>query len=121
MRLIHLVLILFILCCNYGFSQIVSIDNSIPLTELIENYLADGCVEISNVNSSINGSADGFPSFGAFQRADSNFPLSNGIIISTGKLKKRNIVHRQHFLAFEKLFSWNFFKGANDSEIFEEF
>ncbi|WP_298236793.1 T9SS type B sorting domain-containing protein [uncultured Algibacter sp.] len=69
---------------NLMFSQQITVDNSIPLQQLIENNLADGCVEISNVNSTINGSTDGFTSYGAFQRGSSNFPLNNGIVLSTG-------------------------------------
>ena len=77
-------LILLIIGFNFTFSQQITVDNSIPLQQLIENNLADGCVEISNISSSINGNVDGFTSYGAFQSASSNFPLNNGIVISTG-------------------------------------
>lgn len=69
---------------NALFSQQISIDNNIPLQQLVENNLANGCVEISNVTSSVNGSVDGITSYGAFQSGSSNFPLSNGIVLSTG-------------------------------------
>lgn len=83
---LHLNFIITIIICSvkFAFSQQVTIDNSIPLQQLIENNLTDGCVEISNVSSSVNGSADGFPSYGAFQQAGSSFPLSDGIVLSTG-------------------------------------
>ncbi|RED44950.1 T9SS type B sorting domain-containing protein [Seonamhaeicola aphaedonensis] len=81
---INFAAILLFLGVNIIFSQQVSINNNIPLQSLIENNLANGCVEISNVSSSINGSSDGFTSYGAFQRSGSNFPLENGIVLSTG-------------------------------------
>ncbi|MFL1013402.1 choice-of-anchor L domain-containing protein [Flavisericum labens] len=78
------VFILLIFSFNTLFSQQVTIDNSVPLQDLIENNLANSCVEISNVSSSINGSLDGIGSFGSFEGSGTNFPLSNGIVISTG-------------------------------------
>ncbi|TWO32672.1 T9SS type B sorting domain-containing protein [Seonamhaeicola sediminis] len=81
---INFAVILLFFGVNMMFSQQVSINNTIPLQNLIENNLADGCVQISNISSSVNGGSDGFTSYGAFQRAGSNFPLENGIVISTG-------------------------------------
>jgi len=60
------------------------VDNSQTVQTLIENNLAEGCVEITNISSSINGSVNGFSSFGYFERANSNFPFENGIMLSTG-------------------------------------
>ncbi|WP_345006565.1 choice-of-anchor L domain-containing protein [Snuella lapsa] len=84
MRSIRLILIICICCYNITLSQQITVDNNIPAQDLIENNFADGCVEISNVTSSLNGTSDGFSSFGAFQRGSSNFPLNNGIVLSTG-------------------------------------
>lgn len=72
--------------CGYNlvFSQQINIDNTIPLKTLVEQHLSSGCIEFSNVSSSVNGSAEGFNSYGAFTRANSTFPLTNGIVISTG-------------------------------------
>ncbi|MBJ6369721.1 T9SS type B sorting domain-containing protein [Snuella sedimenti] len=84
MRSIRLILITCICCYNVALSQQITVDNNIPVQDLIENNLADGCVEISNVTSSLNGSTDGFSSFGSFQRGNSNFPLSSGILLTTG-------------------------------------
>ncbi|WP_353779307.1 choice-of-anchor L domain-containing protein [Winogradskyella sp. 3972H.M.0a.05] len=66
------------------FPQQVSIDNSVSAQDLVQNHLIQGCVEVSNISSSVNGSVDGFGSFGYFDRSNSNFPFENGIILSTG-------------------------------------
>lgn len=84
MRFIYLTIIACVCSCNFVIAQLITIDNTIPVEDLIENNLANNCVDISNVTSSLNGSVNGFSSFGSFQSAGSNFPLSSGIILSTG-------------------------------------
>lgn len=79
--------ILFVLCCagNFVFSQQISVDSSVGLQQLIEdNLVQNSCVEISNISSSINGNSFGLPSYAYFDRAGSNFPFENGIMLSTG-------------------------------------
>ena len=76
--------IILLCCCNFAFSQQVTIDNSISVQELIEDHLVEGCVQVSNITSTVNGNVDGFSSFGFFQRASSNFPFENGIVLATG-------------------------------------
>lgn len=66
------------------FSQQILVDNSVSLQPLIENNLVDGCVDITNITSAVNGIPHGLPSYGYFQRASSNFPFENGIMLSTG-------------------------------------
>lgn len=70
--------------CNQVFSQQITVDNTLTEQQLIENTLTEGCVEITNINSQVNGSVNGFGSFGYFESASSNFPFENGIILSTG-------------------------------------
>ena len=70
--------------CNLTFSQQITIDNSFTAQQLIENNLVQGCVETSNITSQVNGSVNGFSSFGYFERGASNFPFANGIMLSTG-------------------------------------
>ena len=84
MRITYFISLVFLLLCNSVFSQRISIDNSQTVQTLIENNLAEGCVEITNISSSINGSVNGFSSFGYFERANTNFPFENGIMLSTG-------------------------------------
>ena len=66
------------------FSQQITVDDTVDLQSLIEDNLVDGCVNISNITSSVNGITYGLPSYGYFQRAGSNFPFENGIILATG-------------------------------------
>jgi gliding motility-associated-like protein len=81
---IYILLIISLICINSVFSQKILVDNTISVQELIENNLVEGCVEVSNISSSVNGDVNGFSSFGFFERANSNFPFQNGIVISTG-------------------------------------
>ena len=66
------------------YAQVISVDNNRTPQQLIENNLIQGCVEVSNINSQINGSVNGLGSFGYFERDLSNFPFDNGIVLSTG-------------------------------------
>ena len=70
--------------CSIVCAQTVAIDTSISVDELIELHLFEGCIEVSNVSSTINGSASGLTSFGTFSKSTSNFPFDNGIVLSTG-------------------------------------
>ncbi len=83
-RLTYLIVLICLCAINTSIAQIVAVDNNISAHALIQNNLAEGCVEISNISSSINGSINGFSSFGYFERGTSNFPFENGIMLSTG-------------------------------------
>ena len=82
--------LLFLLTIScFGFSQIVicqqiTVDNTISAQQLIQNNLVQGCVEVTNITSSVNGLVNNLNSFGYFEQNDSSFPFQNGIIISTG-------------------------------------
>ncbi len=67
------------------FSQQITVDGKVTPKDLIENHLIQGCVETSSITSPVNGSKDGFSSFGSFDRGSSNFPFKNGIVLTTGK------------------------------------
>ncbi|TXD81861.1 T9SS type B sorting domain-containing protein [Subsaximicrobium wynnwilliamsii] len=56
------------------------------MTDLVQNSLGQGCVEISNVSSAVNGSSTGIDSYGQFQQVNSNFPFVDGLILSTGSI-----------------------------------
>ena len=74
-------------CLLFGlltYGQQISIDNSFTEQQLIENNLIQGCVETSNISSQVNGSVNGFNSFAYFEKAGSDFPFENGIMLSTG-------------------------------------
>lgn len=76
--------VLFFCTIHSLFSQKIMVDNSLSAQDLIENHLVEGCVEIENVVSTINGSVNGFSSFGYFERDLSNFPFEDGIMLTTG-------------------------------------
>lgn len=67
-----------------SYSQQISINDNVPLNDLIETHLVQGCVEVSNIQSTINGSVNQLASYGYFEKASSNFPFENGVMLSTG-------------------------------------
>ncbi len=67
-----------------SYAQQISINDTFSAQQLIEERLIDGCVEISNVQSVVNGSVNNINSFGYFERNNSSFPFENGILLSTG-------------------------------------
>lgn len=86
-RYLHNVIItaLLLWSCNVMFSQQIVVDGSVGLQQLIEdNLVKNSCVNITNITSSVNGSASGFSSYAYFERGPSNFPFENGIMLSTG-------------------------------------
>lgn len=76
--------IIFCFLFSFSFAQQITVDNTASVQSLIENTLIQGCVEVSNITSTSNGSSVGLSSFGYFERGTSNFPFENGIILSTG-------------------------------------
>lgn len=79
------VLLAWLLFCA-GYAQQVSINSSISVEDLVQNNLIQGCVEVSDISSPVNGAASGLNSFGYFERSNSNFPFENGIVLSTGNV-----------------------------------
>ncbi|WP_298517424.1 T9SS type B sorting domain-containing protein [uncultured Kordia sp.] len=78
-------LTLFTICAYQIVSaQQVTTNESFTLQQLVEQ-LVQGCVEISNVTSTINGNVDGFASYAAFNQAGSNFPFANGLVLTSGR------------------------------------
>lgn len=68
-------------------AQQVSTSGTTSLEALIQNTLGQGgCVEISNISSTINGSADNISSYGQFEKDKSSFPFQNGLVLTTGKV-----------------------------------
>lgn len=69
---------------NIVSAQKINVNNSGSLEDLILNNLINGCVEVTNITSSVNGSSSGISSYGQFTRGNSNFPFEKGIMLSTG-------------------------------------
>ncbi len=81
----YYVLFVLLFCTNSTIlSQQITVDASIPLDQLILNNLIKGCVQISNITSSVNGNTYGLPSYAYFNKASSNFPFQDGVMLSTG-------------------------------------
>ncbi|WP_142783291.1 T9SS type B sorting domain-containing protein [Changchengzhania lutea] len=78
------IILIVLLLSKCIYSQVINVDGSIGVQPLIENNLVDGCVEITNITSSINGSVDGLSSFAYFEKGNSNFPFESGIMLSSG-------------------------------------
>ncbi|NNK83836.1 MAG: T9SS type B sorting domain-containing protein [Flavobacteriaceae bacterium] len=74
----------FILLFQISSAQIITVNDSFTPQQLVENNFVEGCVEVSNISSSINGSVNGIGSYAYFERALSNFPFENGIVLTTG-------------------------------------
>ncbi|SDH74183.1 T9SS type B sorting domain-containing protein [Winogradskyella thalassocola] len=70
----------------FTYAQQITTDNTQQPNELIQNLVGSNCVTVSNLSSPINGSINNIVSYGAFDNNGTNFPLQNGIILSTGRV-----------------------------------
>ena len=80
----NIILITLLLSAYTLSAQQINVNGNVTINQLIEDNLVDGCVEVSNVTSNVNGDANGFRSFAEFNRGASNFPFERGIMLSTG-------------------------------------
>ncbi|WP_439151954.1 choice-of-anchor L domain-containing protein [Winogradskyella sp.] len=80
------IFLFFLVHIIYLDAQQIVTDNSLQPQQLIENLIGDNCVEASNITSSINGEVNNIVSYGLFNRGTSNFPLANGLVLSTGNV-----------------------------------
>ncbi|WP_290698000.1 T9SS type B sorting domain-containing protein [Lacinutrix sp.] len=85
MKYKFLTLLVTLFYLQIGYAQQITVDDSQTPEQLI-NALIEGCVEVSNISSPINGSVNGFSSFGYFEKGNSNFPFENGIVLSSGNV-----------------------------------
>lgn len=69
--------------CMKAYTQQVITNDSFSDEELV-SQLVQGCVEISNVSSTINGSVNGITSYARFDRGTSSFPFENGLVLTSG-------------------------------------
>lgn len=82
----QLLLIQFLMVPLFIFAQQITTNNTVSVQDMIQNNLVSGCVEVSNISSSINGNVDGITSFGLFDKAGSSFPFNSGIVLTTGNI-----------------------------------
>lgn len=65
-------------------AQQITTDTGLSLEDLVEGLLGTECVETSNIASPHNGAVNGLSSYGGFTSGSSNFPFSNGVVLTTG-------------------------------------
>ncbi|MBU2928992.1 T9SS type B sorting domain-containing protein [Winogradskyella psychrotolerans] len=83
----NILLFLFLFAYIYNsYAQQITTDNSQQPNELIQNLVGSDCITVNNISSPINGSINNIVSFGSFDSNGTNFPLQNGIILSTGRV-----------------------------------
>ncbi|MDG3580948.1 hypothetical protein [Galbibacter pacificus] len=78
--------IVFSCCISLVKAQGISVENSLPVEDLIEQHFIQGCVEISNVCTLVNGSVNNINSYGYFEKQNAAFPFDNGIVITSGNI-----------------------------------
>lgn len=96
------------------YSQNISVNsNTFTDQELIEDVLfGTNCVEDINVTNTVSGNFNnGVSSYGYFEAGNSNFPFSDGIVLSTGRLD--NVPGPNDNLSDDDAPNWN---GDQDLE-----
>jgi gliding motility-associated-like protein len=83
--------ILFLILCTFttvASAQYITVDDTQTAQQLIENVLVKStCANVSNFNAKGDTFTTGQNSYGYFNAGSSNFPISEGVIISTTKSK----------------------------------
>jgi len=82
LRLLSIIIVCFF--SHTLFAQQIITNQSQSLEALIQENLGQGCVEISNISSSINGTTNNIDSYGYFEKSNSDFPFESGIVLTTG-------------------------------------
>lgn len=77
-KLLLLVSILF--AGTYIFAQSITTQSGLSITNLVEDTLINGCIQVSNVTVNNNGA------YGYFNKANSQFPFQSGIILASGPI-----------------------------------
>ena len=93
-------LILLMLLPALSFSQSIQVDQDrYTAQELIEEVLiqSDCITDVVVTNVSGANFTDGSKSFGYFDAAGTGFPISNGLVLSTGKLETISCVCKNEF------------------------
>ena len=70
------------------YAQQITTDSSQQPEQLIQGLVGDNCASVSNISSQINGNVNNIVSYGSFDSGSSNFPLQNGVILSTGNVTR---------------------------------
>lgn len=68
------------------FAQQITVNNTFTNQQLIDGFINGTCTNILNINFNGYTFSDGMKSWGYFNKAQSNFPFDEGIVLTTGKL-----------------------------------
>ncbi|MDM1549891.1 choice-of-anchor L domain-containing protein [Empedobacter falsenii] len=73
---------------SFLFGQYIQVDTSLSKEQLIDKFIGTSCIDIEENSIQITGwnFDNGDKSYGYFNGNSSSFPISNGILLSTGKL-----------------------------------
>lgn len=63
---------------TYAFSQSITTQTGLSITNLVQDTLINGCIQVSNMTVNNSGA------YGYFNKANSSFPFKSGIIIASG-------------------------------------
>lgn len=75
------VIILIVIFSGFYLSaQSIITQGGLPITDLVEDTLINGCIQVSNVTVNNNGA------FGYFRKGSSQFPFASGIILASGSI-----------------------------------
>jgi gliding motility-associated-like protein len=86
MKLIKTILYCIVLCCDFFIAnaQYIAVDDTKSGQELVENILVNSsCANVANIQVSGDLSTIGQNSYGYFNSGTSNFPFTEGIVLST--------------------------------------
>ncbi|MEL4308175.1 choice-of-anchor L domain-containing protein [Joostella sp. CR20] len=74
------------MCTTISTAQQITIEETPSVNDLINEQFINGCIQVSNVNSPVNGSISNINSYGYFTNTNTSFPFSEGIVISSGNI-----------------------------------
>jgi gliding motility-associated-like protein len=80
--------LIFLICCSWAINgQYIQVIDNYTAQQLVQNVLVGNspCANVSNFSVSGDALSSGQNSYGYFDAGTSNFPFSQGIVLSTGK------------------------------------
>ncbi len=79
----------FFILCGFSHAQYIQVDRSYNAIQLVKDiFLGSSCIEVDESSIEITGfNNSDFISYGYFEKGSSNFPLQNGILLTSGNLQ----------------------------------
>jgi len=106
--IIHLFLGIILFYCTNAQSQYIQVNDNYTAQQVVNALVDSSCAQVSNI--SLNGSPDS-KSYGLFTNTATNFPFTNGIVLSSGYA--RSATGPNNSLLSEGTTEWG---GDNDLE-----